>query len=227
VKLDVSSRVSRCSTRATNFASPEEGRRSADRRTSHGPRRASRMSPFAWLPARQRLLSRAARLSALRRGTRQGERIRRWLSSSFPRFLRPGSTSVTRCRLSRVYRARRRPVVVPAERWPRAARQQGLDCREAAPSIAVSQQRLRPFGTPSRTCAHPKRSAHGLRLGMNASTASKSSACTKPVIIRCATLSDRAPTHGKSRGFDRQRVLTLFRLPGQRGELLYFDLANG
>ena len=73
--------------------------------------------------ARQRLLSRAARLSALRRGTRQGERIRRWLSSQFPRFLRPDLAGVTRFDLSRVYRAPRRPVVMPAERWPRAARE--------------------------------------------------------------------------------------------------------
>jgi hypothetical protein len=41
----------------------------------------------------------------------------------FPRFLRPGSTGVTRFRLSPVYRAPRRPVVMPAERWPRAARE--------------------------------------------------------------------------------------------------------
>ena len=40
----------------------------------------------------------------------------------FPRFLRPGALGVTRCNLSRVYRAPRRPVVVPVERWPRAAR---------------------------------------------------------------------------------------------------------
>jgi len=32
--------------------------------------------------ARQRAVSGRARLPALRRGTRQGERIRRWLSSS-------------------------------------------------------------------------------------------------------------------------------------------------
>jgi hypothetical protein len=31
-----------------------------------------------------------------------------------------------------------------------------------------------------------------LRSGMTASTAAKSSACTKPMIIRCASLSDRA-----------------------------------
>ena len=41
----------------------------------------------------------------------------------FPRFLRPDLAGVTRFDLSRVYRAPRRPVVVPAERWPRAARE--------------------------------------------------------------------------------------------------------
>ena len=41
----------------------------------------------------------------------------------FPRFLRPDLTGVTRFDLSRVYRAPRRPVVVPAERWPGAARE--------------------------------------------------------------------------------------------------------
>src|SRR5271157_6599538 len=41
----------------------------------------------------------------------------------FPRFLRPDLVGVTRFDLSRVYRAPRRPVVVPVERWPRAARE--------------------------------------------------------------------------------------------------------
>ena len=41
----------------------------------------------------------------------------------FPRFLRPDLAGVTRFDLSQVYRAPRRPVVVPAERWPRAARE--------------------------------------------------------------------------------------------------------
>jgi hypothetical protein len=41
----------------------------------------------------------------------------------FPRFLRPDLTGVTRFDLSRVYRAPRRPVVMPVERWPRAARE--------------------------------------------------------------------------------------------------------
>jgi hypothetical protein len=39
----------------------------------------------------------------------------------FPRFLRPDLAGVTRFDLSRVYRAPRRPVVLPVERWPKAA----------------------------------------------------------------------------------------------------------
>jgi hypothetical protein len=65
----------------------------------------------------------------------------------FPRFLRPGSTGVTRCRLSRVYRAPRRPVVVPAERWPRAARERCARPR-AGTALAPHLDRIRnaPFG---------------------------------------------------------------------------------
>ena len=62
-----------------------------------------------------------------------------------------------------------------------------------------SRKNYRRFATAAEairyaveTCAHPKPSARGLRLGMSASTAAKSSACTKPVIIRCGSLSDRA-----------------------------------
>ena len=44
-------------------------------------------------------------------------------SAPDPRFLRPGLAGVTRCRLSRVYRAPRGPVVVPVGRGPRAARE--------------------------------------------------------------------------------------------------------
>jgi hypothetical protein len=64
----------------------------------------------------------------------------------FPRFLRPGSTSVTRVRLSRVYRAPRRPVVVPAERWPRAARERFARPR-AGTALAPHLDRIRnaPF----------------------------------------------------------------------------------
>ena len=44
----------------------------------------------------------------------------------FPRFLRPGLNGRHPLRpLSQVYRAPRRPVVVPVKRWPRAARHQG------------------------------------------------------------------------------------------------------
>jgi hypothetical protein len=37
-----------------------------------------------------------------------------------------------------------------------------------------------------------------LRSEMSASIAAKSSACTKPMIIRCASLSDRAPARTSS-----------------------------
>jgi len=75
--------------------------------SSHVLRHASRMSPFVRL-GRRRLSSRAA----FRRGIRQGER----LSSSSRRFLRPDLAGVTRFDVSRVYRAPRRSVVMPAER---------------------------------------------------------------------------------------------------------------
>ena len=60
----------------------------------------------------------------------------------------------------------------------------------AAPSIVVSRQRPRRSVTPLRTCGRLKPSAHGLRSGTRASTAPKFSACTKPMIIRCASLSE-------------------------------------
>ena len=45
----------------------------------------------------------------------------------------------------------------------------------------------------------PKPSARGWRLGTSASTAAKSSACTKPKTIRCASLSNRRhTTHAKA-----------------------------
>src|SRR5262245_5420474 len=64
----------------------------------------------------------------------------------FPRFLRPGLAGVTRCRLSRVYRAPRRPVVVPVERWPRAARERFARPR-AGTALAPHLDRIRnaPF----------------------------------------------------------------------------------
>ena len=44
-------------------------------------------------------------------------------SAPVPAFPETDLTSVTRFDLSRVYRAPRRPVVMPVERWPRAARE--------------------------------------------------------------------------------------------------------
>ena len=57
---------------------------------------------------------------------------------------------------------------------------------------AVSRQRLRHSVMPLRTYERPKPSARGWKSGMSASTAAKSNACTKPMTIRCASLSDRA-----------------------------------
>jgi hypothetical protein len=51
----------------------------------------------------------------------------------FPRFLRPDLAGVTRFDLSRVYRAPRRPVVLPVERWPKAARERNASFRARAP----------------------------------------------------------------------------------------------
>ena len=44
----------------------------------------------------------------------------------------------------------------------------------------------------------PRAFVLGCRLGMSASTAAKSSACTKSMIIRCGSLSDRASTRARS-----------------------------
>ena len=44
----------------------------------------------------------------------------------------------------------------------------------------------------SRICGHSGLSASGCRWGTNASTVMKSSAYTRPLIIRCASLGDRA-----------------------------------
>jgi len=74
-------RALRTTTRTKKACLPE-GRRSADRRIQPWPHHASECRHSQALQARRRPVSRAARLSALRRGTRQGERIRRWLSSS-------------------------------------------------------------------------------------------------------------------------------------------------
>jgi hypothetical protein len=66
----------------------------------------------------------------------------------FPRFLRPDLTGVTRFDLSQVYRAPRGPVLMPVERWPRAA-----PARVASPHGGTAlaplpkvPSRRRPFG---------------------------------------------------------------------------------
>jgi hypothetical protein len=45
----------------------------------------------------------------------------------------------------------------------------------------------------SRACERPEPSALGWRSETSASTVTKFNDCTKPVTIRCASLSDRAP----------------------------------
>src|SRR6185437_2062672 len=62
----------------------------------------------------------------------------------FPRFLRPDLAGVTRFDLSRVYRAPRRPVVMPVERWPKAARERSAWLRARGPPL------LRFSKVPSR-----------------------------------------------------------------------------
>src|SRR6185312_12195911 len=72
----------------------------------------------------------------------------------FPRFLRPDRAydfpkdhtpvkklaGVTRFDLSRVYRAPRRPVVMPVERWPRAARERSAYPPPAGTALAPSSE---------------------------------------------------------------------------------------
>jgi hypothetical protein len=57
-----------------------------------------------------------------------------WIAS-LARFLRPDLAGVTRFDLSRVYRAPRRPVVLPVERWPKAARERNASFRARAPPL--------------------------------------------------------------------------------------------
>jgi len=64
--------------------------------------------------------------------------------------------------------------------------------RASAKNIGVSRQPLRLFVTPLRNYGHPKHSARTLRSGISASTAAKSSGCTKPMNIRCTSRSERA-----------------------------------
>ena len=71
---------------------------------------------------RQRALSGRARSGALLRHSR-GRTHPPLAQLQFPRFLRPDLTGVTRFDLSQVYRAPRRPVVLPVQRSPGAARE--------------------------------------------------------------------------------------------------------
>ena len=84
MKLDLSSRVSRCSTRATNFASPE-GRRSAERHTVHSAQQ--QMLPFFVLrgsaPYRGALAFRRSAAALARANASALAQLQ------FPRFLRP------------------------------------------------------------------------------------------------------------------------------------------
>ena len=66
----------------------------------------------------------------------------------FPRFLRPDLAGVTRFNLSRVYRAPQRPVVVPAERWPRAARERSAYPPPAGTAPAPSSESALAKGVP-------------------------------------------------------------------------------
>ena len=63
-----------------------------------------------------------------------------------------------------------------------------------AKPIKGSRTKYRRFATAAEALRYavedlrtPKPSALGWRLGMSASTAAKSSACTKPMIIRCGS----------------------------------------
>jgi len=67
--------------------------------------------------------------------------------------------------------------------------------RVAARTTGALQRRPRPSVTPSRTYAHPERSALGCRWGMSGLTATKFNDCMKVITIRCVSLSDRAQRH--------------------------------
>jgi hypothetical protein len=68
-----------------------------------------------------------------------------------------------------------------------------------------SRTKYRRFATAAEALRYavedlrtPKAFGRTWRLGMSASTAAKSNACTKPKAIRCASLNDRAPTRTSS-----------------------------
>ncbi len=92
-------------------------RRGAERRKARTPCRAQRGPARA---TRTNVATRPrfgrARLSALHRGTRRAGRIRTSAQRSVPRFLRPGAFGRYPLPPVSVYRAPRRPVVVPVGR---------------------------------------------------------------------------------------------------------------
>jgi hypothetical protein len=95
----------------------KEGRRSADRRTVHVRALQISVRELAQLicgAAAARIASRSPFGAPPRHSP--GRTHPPLAQLQFPRFLRPDLTGVTRFDLSRVYRAPRRPVVMPAER---------------------------------------------------------------------------------------------------------------
>jgi hypothetical protein len=104
-----------------HISSREAKRRKAQ--TSHLAAPHRQALPLADARARQRALFGARSPSGASPRHSPGRTHPALAQLQFPRFLRPGFAGVTRCRLSLVYRAPRRPVVMPAERWPRAARE--------------------------------------------------------------------------------------------------------
>ena len=109
----------------------KEGRRSADRRTVHVRAAQTSVRELAQLIccAAAALVASRSPFGAPPRHS-PGRTHPPLAQLQFPRFLRPDLAGVTRFDLSRVYRAPRRPVVMPAERWPKAARHQGSTGRE-------------------------------------------------------------------------------------------------
>jgi hypothetical protein len=135
-----------CKPRRARKSLPE-GRRSADRRTVHVRAAQTSVRELAHLiccAAAARIASRSPFGAPPRHSP--GRTHPPLAQLQFPRFLRPSSTGVTRCRLSRVYRAPRRPVIVPVERWPRAARERFARPR-AGTALAPHLDRIRnaPF----------------------------------------------------------------------------------
>jgi hypothetical protein len=113
----------------------------------------------------------------------------------FPRFLRPELTGVTRFALSRVYRAPRRPVVMPAERWPRAARERFARPR-AGTALAPHLDRIRNAPFDERDSSH-----YVSKMGTNVKN-------TSPKM-------KRAPSPSSSPGLTRRSMLSVRKRGGE------------